>query len=42
MIDNPLANILARLVGERSDVAARAFERAAYDYARKPADSAWS
>jgi hypothetical protein len=31
--DNPLANILARLVGERSDVAARAFERAAYDYA---------
>lgn len=33
MIDNPLANILARLVGERSDVAARAFERAAYDYA---------
>ena len=33
MSDNPLANILARLVGERSDVASRAFERAAFDYA---------
>ena len=33
MSDNPFANILARFVGERSDVAVRAFERAAYDYA---------
>jgi hypothetical protein len=33
MSDNPVADILARFVSERSDVAARAFERATYDYA---------